>query len=62
MQSALKLTTRVPAGKRVEFTAPELVEREDIELIVVKSESSGESDPPRAVAAGSIQAASGKLT
>lgn len=41
MQAALKLTARVLPGKRVEFTAPELTEREDVELIVLKSGASG---------------------
>jgi hypothetical protein len=34
MQAALKLTTRVLPGKRVEFTAPELTEGEVIEITV----------------------------
>ena len=38
MQSALKLTARVLPGKRVEFTAPELTEGEDVELIVLKAD------------------------
>ncbi len=38
MQAALKLTARVLPGKRVEFTAPELIEGEDVELIVLKSD------------------------
>jgi hypothetical protein len=36
MQAALKLTTRVLPGNRVEFTSPELVEGEDVELIVLR--------------------------
>jgi hypothetical protein len=36
MQAALKLTARVLPGKRIEFTAPELTEGEDVELIVLK--------------------------
>ena len=40
MQAALKLTARVLPGKRVEFTAPELTEGEDVELIVLKSDKS----------------------
>ena len=38
MQAAFKLTARVLPGKRVEFMAPELIEGEDVELIVLKSE------------------------
>ena len=37
MQTALKLTARVMAGHRVEFTAPELSEGEVVELIVLRS-------------------------
>ena len=44
MQAALKLTVRVLAGKRVEFTSHELTEGEDIELIVLKSESVAASE------------------
>ena len=36
MQSALKLTARVLAGNRVEFTSPDLVVGEDVEVIVLK--------------------------
>ena len=36
MQTALKVKTRVLSGKRVEFTALELVEGEDLELIVLR--------------------------
>ena len=36
MQAALKMKTRVLPGKRVEVTAPELVEGEDVELIILK--------------------------
>ncbi len=43
MQAALKLTARVLPGNRVEFTAPELTEGEEIELIVLKAENV----PPR---------------
>jgi hypothetical protein len=39
MQAALKVMTRVLPGKRVEFTAPELIEGEDLELIVLKAET-----------------------
>ena len=42
MQSALKVKTRVLPGKRVEVTAPELVEGEDVELIILKPETSTE--------------------
>lgn len=38
MQAALRLTARVLAGKRVEFTSPDLTEGEDVELIVLKPE------------------------
>jgi hypothetical protein len=41
MQSALKLTARVPLGHRVEFTAPELPENTDVELIVMLPHSNG---------------------
>ena len=41
MQSAIKLTARVLPEKRIEFTAPELTEGEDVELIVLKSNGSG---------------------
>lgn len=41
MQAALKLTARVLPGKRVEFTAPELIEGEDVELIVLQSGKPG---------------------
>lgn len=40
MQAALKLTARVLPGKRSEFTAPELTEGEDVELIVLQSDKS----------------------
>jgi len=33
-QAALKLTARVLPGKRIEFTAPELTEGEDVEIFV----------------------------
>jgi len=33
-QAALKLTARVLPGKRIEFTAPELIEGEDVEIFV----------------------------
>ena len=36
MQTAIKINTRVLAGCRVEFTSPELVEGEYLELIVLK--------------------------
>jgi hypothetical protein len=47
MQAALKLTARVLPGKRSEFTAPELIEGEDVELIVLKSDKPA---PPFATA------------
>ena len=34
MQAAIKLTARVQAGHRVEFTAPELIEGEEVEIFV----------------------------
>ncbi len=37
MQAALKLKATVQPGHRVEFTSPELVEGEEVELIVLKS-------------------------
>ena len=42
MQTAIKINTRVLAGCRVEFTSPELVEGEYLELIVLKD---GNTDP-----------------
>lgn len=36
MQAALKVKTTVLPGHRVEFTAPELPEGEDVELIVLR--------------------------
>ena len=39
MQSAIKLTTTVLPGNRVEIVAPELVEGEDVELIILKAEN-----------------------
>lgn len=38
MQSAMKLTTTVLPGRRIEFSAPELIEGEEVELIVMRSE------------------------
>ena len=38
MQSALRLKTIVLPGHRVEFGAPELMEGEEVELIVLKPE------------------------
>lgn len=38
MQAALKLKTRVLPGRRIEVTAPELSEGEDVELIVLRPE------------------------
>ena len=42
--TAIKLTTRVLPGKRIEFTAPELVEGANVELIVLQLE---EITPPK---------------
>jgi len=47
MQSALKVKTRVLPGKRVEVTAPELVEGEDVELIILKPEAVSAAEPPK---------------
>lgn len=44
-QTAIRLTTRVLSGKRVEFTAPELNEGEEVELIILKTEP--EHAPPQ---------------
>jgi hypothetical protein len=38
MQSALKLTTRVLPGKRIEFVAPELHEGDEVDVILVLPE------------------------
>ena len=38
MQGAIKLATRVLAGKRIEFTAPELTEGEEVEIFVALPE------------------------
>jgi len=34
MQAAIKLKTRVLPGKRIEFTSPELLEGEEVEVVV----------------------------
>ena len=47
MQSALKVMTRVLHGNRVEFSSPELIEGEDVELIVLRSENSTVKAAPR---------------
>jgi hypothetical protein len=47
MQSALKVRTRVLPGKRVEVTAPELLEGEDVELIILKPDGAVTTEPPR---------------
>ena len=39
MQTALKMRTRVLPGKRIEVTAPELIENTDVDLFVVLPES-----------------------
>ncbi len=41
-QTALRLKTRVLPGKRVEFTAPELTEGEEVEVFVALPERAGE--------------------
>ncbi len=38
MQAAIKLTARVLPGKRIEFTAPELPEGEEVEIFVALPE------------------------
>ena len=45
MQTAIKINTRVLAGSRVEFTSPELVEGEYLELIVLKNANSEPARP-----------------
>lgn len=45
MQTAIKIKTRVLAGSRVEFTSPELVEGEYLELIVLKNSNSEPVQP-----------------
>lgn len=40
MQTALRLKTAVLPGKRIEFTAPELPETGEVELIIVLPENS----------------------
>lgn len=37
MQAALRLRTRVLSGSRIEVTAPELAENDEVELIVLKT-------------------------
>jgi hypothetical protein len=39
MQSALRLTTRVQAGHRLEIVAPELSEGEEVMVIITSSET-----------------------
>lgn len=51
MQAALKLTARVLPGKRIEVTAPELTEGEDVELIVLKPEPALTPEPTHYVSA-----------
>lgn len=46
MQSALKLTTKVLPGKRIEICDPELTEGEDVELIVLRA-AEPVADPPQ---------------
>ena len=38
MQTALKITTRILPGKRIEFTSPDLPEHGEVELTVVYSD------------------------
>lgn len=45
MQAALKLKTTVLPGHRIEFTSPELIEGEEVELIVLKPDST--EQPPK---------------
>jgi hypothetical protein len=47
MQAALKLTTRVLPGSRIEFTAPELIEGDEVEVFVALPRST--SNPPTRV-------------
>ncbi len=49
MQSALKLTTRVLPGKRIEVYAPELTEGEDVELIVLKGKEAPQVEEKQGV-------------
>ncbi len=44
MQAALKLTTRVLPGRRIEFTAPELTEGEDVEIVVALPQTAERSN------------------
>jgi hypothetical protein len=46
MQAALRLKAQILPGKRVEFTAPELPERGEVELIVVFPDQEDPTDEP----------------
>ena len=45
-QTALRINARVLPGRRIEFTAPELTEGENVELIVLKTEHT-KPEPPQ---------------
>ncbi len=45
MQSALRVTTRVLPGNRVEIVAPELTEGDAVEVFVVMPEAPPQSEP-----------------
>jgi len=47
MQAALKLNTTVQAGHRIEFTAPELPEGADVEVVVTLPSAFGPADAVR---------------
>jgi len=48
-QTAIRLTTRVLPGKRIQVTAPELAEGEDVELIVLRPEGAAAPQEPQGV-------------
>ena len=48
-QTAIRLTTRVLPGKRIQVTAPELAEGEDVELIVLRPEGAAAPEEPQGV-------------
>ncbi len=53
MQAALRVTTRVLPGNRVEIVAPELIEGDSVEVFVVMPEAAAKSQP-KAQKLGSI--------
>ena len=47
MQTALKVTTHVLPGRRVEIASPELIEGEAVEVTVIRPEAMPLSTPPQ---------------